>query len=115
MKLSFGIVATPKISPAPLAHPIEIPTPQMTPSLHWPVLKDTATVRLTVGESTVNFTAGPGLTMSSVSFSTQDQQTPYVSVSRNSTKVVDGNGGRPINTTACDYYECDLLLSGDFA
>lgn len=67
------------------------------------MLKDTATVQLTVGENTVSFTAGPGLTLGSVPFSTKDQQTPSVSVSRNGTTVVQGSGGRPINTTACDY------------
>lgn len=68
------------------------------------MLTDTADITLAIGGNTVNFTAGPGLTMGSVPFPTEDRQIPYVEISRNGAKVTDAHGSMYVNQTGCDYY-----------
>ncbi|KAH7918065.1 glycoside hydrolase family 71 protein [Leucogyrophana mollusca] len=68
------------------------------------MLTDTATITLAIGSNTVNFTAGPGITMGSVPFPPEDQQIPYVEISRNGKKVADTHGSMYVNQTGCTYY-----------
>ncbi|KAH7908228.1 glycoside hydrolase family 71 protein [Hygrophoropsis aurantiaca] len=68
------------------------------------MLTQTATVTLAIGSNEVNFTAGPGITMGSVPFPPEDQQIPYIEISRNGQKVVDGYGSMYVNQTGCTYY-----------
>lgn len=75
------------------------------------MLKDTATVTLTVGDKTVDFTAGPGLTLNSVPFPSADSQAPYVLVSRNGTKIVDGSGSKSIDSSGCSYYNFNPIVA----
>ncbi|KAG1797384.1 glycoside hydrolase family 71 protein [Suillus plorans] len=68
------------------------------------MLKDTATITLAIGSNTVNFTAGPGVTMGSVSFAPEDSQVPYIAISRNGATVADTHGSMYVNHSGCTYY-----------
>ncbi|THH13902.1 hypothetical protein EW146_g6365 [Bondarzewia mesenterica] len=68
------------------------------------MLKDTATITLAIGSNTINFTAGPGLTMNSVPFPTEDHQIPYVAISRDGATIADTYGSMYVNQSGCTYY-----------
>ncbi|EGN94044.1 glycoside hydrolase family 71 protein [Serpula lacrymans var. lacrymans S7.3] len=68
------------------------------------MLTQAATVTLSIGSNTVNYSAPAGISMGSVPFPTEDQQIPYIEISRNGNKVVDGYGSMYVNQTGCTYY-----------
>ncbi|KZT25212.1 glycoside hydrolase family 71 protein [Neolentinus lepideus HHB14362 ss-1] len=67
------------------------------------ILSDTATISLDIGSSHSQFNAGPGVTMGSVPFPTEDSQIPYIQILRNGTQVASGYGSMSV-TQSCSYY-----------
>lgn len=68
------------------------------------MLTSAATITLTVGDSTASFDAPAGVAIGSVPFSTEDAQTPVISIVRNGATVKSGTGAKAISTSSCPYY-----------
>jgi glucan endo-1,3-alpha-glucosidase len=68
------------------------------------ILKEPATVQLSIGSNTVTFDAGAGLTMNKVAFPKEDAQIPYIALIRNGATVADIHGSKYVNQSGCTYY-----------
>ncbi|THH00598.1 hypothetical protein EW026_g1960 [Hermanssonia centrifuga] len=67
------------------------------------LLSDNATISLDVGSSHAQFDAGPGATIGSVPFPSEDSQIPFIQIIKNGQTVKSGYGSEYI-TQNCDYY-----------
>ncbi|KAJ3899887.1 glycoside hydrolase family 71 protein [Lentinula edodes] len=74
------------------------------------MLTSPATITLTVGDSTASFDASAGVAIGSVPFSTQDAQTPVISIVRDGIIVKSGAGAKAISTSSCPYYNFNPLV-----
>ncbi|KAJ3840950.1 glycoside hydrolase family 71 protein [Lentinula raphanica] len=74
------------------------------------MLTSPATITMTVGDSTASFDADAGVAIGSVPFSTQDGQTPVISIVRDGTTVKSGTGAKVISTSSCPYYNFNPLV-----
>lgn len=74
------------------------------------MLKDTATIQLSIGSNTVTFTANAGLMMNKVPFPKEDAQIAYVAISRNGAVIADVHGSLNVHQTGCTYYNFNLWV-----
>jgi len=69
------------------------------------LLKDNATITLDIGSNHQQFNAGPGASMGSVSFPSEDSQIPFIQILDPSSGAVRKSGyGSVYVTRSCDYY-----------
>ena len=67
------------------------------------LLSQSATISLDIGSNHASFSAGPGATMGSVPFPTEDGQVPFVQIVRNGVITKSGWGDMHV-TQSCSYY-----------
>ncbi|KAJ3737771.1 glycoside hydrolase family 71 protein [Lentinula guzmanii] len=74
------------------------------------MLKSSANISLTIGESTTTYDSGKGVAIGSVPFSQKDGQKPVIKIMRDGQTVKSGTGSKTINTTNCDYYNFNTFV-----
>ncbi|KAG9007238.1 hypothetical protein FRB93_008061 [Tulasnella sp. JGI-2019a] len=67
------------------------------------ILNDSATITLDIGSNHYQWNAGPGVSMGSVPFPTQDSQIPFIQIIKNGVVVKSGYGSTYV-TKSCSYY-----------
>lgn len=68
------------------------------------ILSDSATITLDIGSNHYQWNAGPGVSMGSVPFPTQDSQIPFIQIIKNGAVVKSGYGSMYVTQTGCTYY-----------